>query len=87
MNKQKFNIGDIIVCVDNLGLKLDLTIGKSYKALDIYSDSNIYHVEIISDDDDNGTLCVFCSRFVTSTEYKNIRRKEKLENISNLVLN
>jgi len=88
MNNTNYKKGDKVICIRNDGgYENSLTIGESYKVMYIDKIDGAYHVQVKSDDFDEGRVTVFLSRFISTTEYKKIQRKEKLENINNLLSN
>jgi len=55
-----FKINEKIICIDNLGLTQNLTVGKEYIVLDAYIESGKKHIQIVGD---SYVGDVFSSRF------------------------
>jgi hypothetical protein len=63
-------VGDIIVCIDNVGYELELTIGKSYKLLKL----NEKRLSPISIENDLGKIYSFDDdRFILLSELRSIK--------------
>jgi hypothetical protein len=63
-------VGDIIVCIDNVGYELELTIGKSYKLLKL----NEKRLSPISIENDLGEIYSFDDdRFILLSELRSIK--------------
>jgi len=66
--------GDKIICVNNIGMIDNLTIGKTYIVNYTYIEGYSFNVNLMGDKYKGG---VFCRRFVTLKQ----QRKEKLQKI------
>jgi hypothetical protein len=72
-----FKKGENIICVEDIGIKYQLTIGKSYKVIESYRKYNANEVSFIGD---TSLTSAFSSRFTT---IKSERRKKLKKIIKN----
>lgn len=72
--KYDWKNGEEIICINNIGMMYNLTIGKTYIVDYTYFDEHVKHVHIYGDHEE---MECFCSRFTTLKQ----QRKEKLQKI------